>query len=109
MLVSLNLLPPAWIDLNFMWMNLTLMLQDCPNVMEKIQSYLDDSSVSPLVVHGDSGTGKSFLVACAVSKLRERNPRQKKCTVVRFVGLTPRSSSIKRLLAGICEQVISQT
>ena len=86
-----------------------LMLQDRPSLMEKIQAYLDDSSsVSPLVVYGEAGSGKSSLIGCAVSKLRERTSRQKKCTVVRFVGLTPRSSSIKQLLVGICQQVKQQ-
>ena len=65
------------------------------------------SEKPPLVVYGETGSGKSCVMAAAIKVCKSSITRgENRCCVMRFIGLTPSSTSIRRLLASICEQVI---
>ena len=59
----------------------------------------------PLVVHSPTGHGKTSLMAAGAYRLKEGNPGIKMEIVVRFLGLTPHSSTIFHTLRSITEQV----
>lgn len=80
-------------------------MQDRPDISGDIQSYLDGTSDHPLVVYGPTGYGKTALMASAAHHLRERNPIHQMTIIVRFLGLTPHSSSIFHTLRSISKQV----
>ena len=82
-----------------------LIIQDRPHISEDIQCYLNGSATYPLVVHGPNGHGKTLLMAAAAYHLREANPGIKMTIVVRFIGLSPKSSTIFNTLRSIAEQV----
>jgi WD40 repeat protein/HEAT repeat protein len=63
----------------------------CPDKSEKI---------FPLLITGCGGSGKSALIARAAMNSKNSSP------VYRFVGATPESSDIERLLKSICHQII---
>ena len=79
-------------------------------VLERIDRYMKDlgsSEKPPLVVYGETGSGKSCVMAAAIKVCKSSITRgENRCCVMRFIGLTPSSTSIRRLLASICEQVI---
>ena len=82
--------------------------QDRSDISQQIQSYLHGISDHPLVVYGPTGYGKTVLMALAAYHLRENNPGVKIAIVVRFIGLTPHSSSIFHTLRSISEQVYKE-
>jgi WD40 repeat protein len=68
-----------------------------------IAEYIRSGSQSPLVVYGESGCGKSALVA----KAAEAVPRQipgAEC-LARFIGATPASTDVRALLDGLCRDI----
>ncbi len=67
--------------------------------LERISQYLEDDSPLPLVVHGASGCGKTALLARAVQEV----PAGKQ-PIVRFIGVTPRSSDLRALLRNLCQE-----
>jgi len=69
--------------------------------LERIASYVNETSSHPLGVFGEPGSGKSALMAKVAMLIRKDWPD----TIVRYVGATPASSDIRRLLTGLCEQV----
>jgi len=77
--------------------------------MEAVYRYFSGDSDVPYVIHGDVGTGKTFLMAGVSRMLRDKFPLQKKVLVLRFIGHTPRSSNIRNLLRSICEQVTQRS
>ena len=82
-----------------------LSLKDRKDITLTIESYLKGSSDKPLVIHGVSGSGKTSVMAAAAYYLRERNAVKRMSVIVRFLGTTPHSSSIRHTLQSICEQV----
>ncbi|NUQ61828.1 MAG: NACHT domain-containing protein, partial [Pirellulales bacterium] len=62
--------------------------------------YLGNDSRWPLVIHGDSGCGKSALAARAYQEI----PPQKK-PIIRFLGVTPRSCDLVPLLRSLCQEL----
>ena len=74
-------------------------------VLEQIRTYIeDDACRKPLVVHGDSGTGKSCLMAELVAMLPTWFGRDTDI-VVRFLGTTPESSDIYDVIMSIITQL----
>jgi hypothetical protein len=74
--------------------------------LQAIKSYLLNDSYAPLVIHGASGCGKTALLAKAAfdfSQSAVRNPQS--AIVTRFIGVTPRSSDIRSLLASLCQEL----
>jgi len=67
--------------------------------LKAIKAYLQSDSRQPLVIHGASGCGKTALLARAAQDAAELKP------VVRFIGVTPRASDIRSLLASLCREI----
>jgi Domain of unknown function (DUF4062)/NACHT domain len=73
------------------------------NALRSVDDYLMREDGSPLVITGESGCGKSSLMAKAAfdSKTRAAN-----CVIVsRFIGATPESSEGRALLSNLCNQI----
>ena len=73
------------------------------SMLDTIANYLAGSDRHPLAVWGESGSGKSALMAKAIANcgLRIAN-----CAVMsRFIGATPASSDGRSLLESACRQV----
>ena len=60
-----------------------------------------------MVVYGESGCGKTHVMAATAHKMKEKFPMQKMIVAVRFIGITPHCFSIRKTLRSICEQVTS--
>ncbi|CAL4059801.1 unnamed protein product, partial [Meganyctiphanes norvegica] len=72
------------------------------DTLTKIRRYLTNDSCVPLILHGDVGCGKSSLIAKAMERCCEW--LNDVPLVVRFVGLTPGSSTMEQVLRSIAEQ-----
>jgi hypothetical protein len=71
------------------------------DVLAHIETYLQSNEAQPLVLHGQSGVGKTSIMAQVVQK----HPQ----ALYRFIGATPTSSDIQRLLTSICEEINERT
>lgn len=71
-------------------------------VLNKIQNYINNDDNKPLVICGESGIGKSSIMAQAIENAT--NPPNKKI-IYRFVGATPNSTTTKELLTSILEEL----
>ena len=67
--------------------------------LQAIRAYLHNNSNQPLVILGASGCGKTALLARAAQEAEAWKP------VVRFIGVTPRSSDVRSLLASLCQEL----
>lgn len=74
------------------------------DMMKTIHNYLTKSCTSPFVIHGDSGTGKTSLVAMAAKHARSW-VKQDAIVALRFLGTNPNSSNIRLLLRSVCLQL----
>jgi len=63
----------------------------------------EDTGNAPLVVHGESGCGKTSVIAKAAALAKTKYPDR--LQVVRFLGTTAESSTISRVLRSICNQI----
>lgn len=70
------------------------------NDKTRILEYLSNASRLPFVVQGASGCGKTALLARAA--LEAPSATQ---PIVRFIGITPRSSDIRSLLRSLCQEL----
>jgi len=68
--------------------------------LERIQAYVTNDSQWPLVIHGDSGCGKTALLARAFQEVPE-----KKRPILRLIGATPSSSRLPALLQSLCQEL----
>ena len=59
----------------------------------------------PMVIHGVTGSGKTSIMAGVAYHIKKRYPLSKMILIIRFIGITPSSSSIRCVLRSICEQV----
>jgi WD40 repeat protein len=73
------------------------------DALETIQSYLAGWDRHPLGLWGESGTGKSTLMAKAVQQTQQKYPSAK--VIYRFIGATPDSSGGRALLESLCRQI----
>ncbi len=73
------------------------------DMLAAIAQYLQDSSSQPLAILGDSGMGKSTLMAKAIEQTQTIYPHA--AILYRFVGVTPESSSGWLLLDGLCQEI----
>ncbi|CAB3364546.1 Hypothetical predicted protein [Cloeon dipterum] len=71
-------------------------------VIQHIKNYILGSSVTPLVLHGPKGCGKSALVAKAFQAANVWQPEAYK--IIKFTGLTPASGTMEQLLLSIITQ-----
>lgn len=75
------------------------------DLLNQISHYLEDSSLAPLVLWGESGSGKSALLAAAGYSAELRYPNAG--FITRFIGVSPASTTGKSLLSGLCQQIAS--
>ncbi|ESO97320.1 hypothetical protein LOTGIDRAFT_114992 [Lottia gigantea] len=69
-----------------------------------IQEYMNDPKIDePLIVHGESGSGKTSIMAMAVKNAWSTEVHQ--TTIIRFLGTTPDSSNIGSLLLSVINQI----
>lgn len=78
------------------------------NVLQQIENYLKGKYGSyPLIVHGESGFGKTAFMAktslCVHEWLKEEN--KEAVTAVRFMGTSPESTNIQGLLKSLIIQI----
>ena len=73
------------------------------DILTRIADYLAGSDNHPLAVWGESGSGKSALMARAVQQA-EDNPKPA-VILSRFIGATPESSNGRALLESLCRQI----
>ncbi len=67
------------------------------DALMKIRSYIESCNQSPLIVTGQSGSGKTFVMARAftdVVKFLESSADSDSVACIRFLGTTARSSTI---------------
>ncbi|EDQ89748.1 uncharacterized protein MONBRDRAFT_32133 [Monosiga brevicollis MX1] len=73
--------------------------------LQSIKAFLTAPSHGPLVVVGDSGSGKTSVMANAVASAAvERESGT--MVIARFVGVTPASRTAQSLMHSICEQIM---
>jgi Tfp pilus assembly protein PilF len=72
-------------------------------ILKEINNYLQTNDSSLLTIYGDSGSGKSALMAKAVEEARTNYPDA--MIITRFVGATPASSDVRSLLESLCQQI----
>jgi len=79
-------------------------------ILSRISVYLNDASVQvPLVLYGPSGCGKSAIMARAIANVggygASSDVAQDQTLVYRFVGATPASTDLHRLLGSLCKEL----
>ncbi|XP_077990681.1 NACHT domain- and WD repeat-containing protein 1-like [Glandiceps talaboti] len=84
------------------------------DVLSAIKGYVNErfkgnqGTASPLVIHGESGSGKTSVMAkAAFQTASEWFGRSNCAVVVRFLGTTPASTGVRQLLRSICQQVLT--
>ena len=76
------------------------------DLLEHVCGYISETSgdpAKPLFLHGESGCGKTSVMAMAALKAKEMCP--KNVVITRFIGTTSASGSIQDLLKSVCEQI----
>ena len=74
-------------------------------ILERIRKYLNDASDKKVLsLIGDSGSGKSSVMAQAIKQSESNNA----IIVYRFIGTTSRSSNITSLLLSVCGQIAKE-
>jgi len=71
------------------------------DMINAISEYIKGNNRNPLVVCGESGCGKSALMAKAIEQCQEE-------VIYRFIGATPMSSDGRNLLESLCYQISKQ-
>jgi hypothetical protein len=71
--------------------------------LQKIQEYIRGDKSHPFTVWGESGSGKSALMARAIAQTRKEHSGAE--IITRFIGVTPGSSDIRALLENLCRQI----
>jgi len=66
--------------------------------LQAILDYVRNDSPWPLVVRGASGCGKTALLARAAQEV-QKNLKP----IIRFIGVTPRTSDLRSLLGSLCQ------
>lgn len=73
-------------------------------IIGKIFAYLnDDQQHKPVLITGEPGSGKSAVMAIAAQRNRKAN--KDGSTIVRFVGASPNSLDINKLVTGIIREI----
>jgi hypothetical protein len=72
-------------------------------ILDTIGSYLSGAERHPLAVWGESGSGKSALMAKAIANCESQTGNRE--IVYRFIGATPGSSDGRALLESLCRQI----
>ncbi len=71
-------------------------------ILQEIQNYISNENDKPLIICGQSGIGKSSIIAKAIE---ETSIQTSKKIVYRFIGATPNSTNTRDLLTSILEEL----
>lgn len=74
------------------------------DVIDRIKEFCFSENRKPLIVYGRSGSGKTSVIAKVVHCLQMWT-NGTGLIVVRFLGTSPQSSTIREVLISICEQI----
>ncbi|XP_076106889.1 NACHT domain- and WD repeat-containing protein 1-like isoform X1 [Mytilus galloprovincialis] len=74
------------------------------DTLEAVHTYLKSDKKHPLVIHGESGSGKTSLMAMIAKKANEWFDG-KATVVIRFLGTTPKSSNLFDLLCSLTSHI----
>ncbi len=66
-------------------------------LLSDLGAYLSNDSQLPFVIYGPSGSGKSALLARAFQDVPAASH-----AIIRFIGVTPKSSDLRSLLTNLC-------
>lgn len=69
------------------------------------RSLLDNDSKRVSVLHGESGCGKTSIMAKIAVDIRKWLEPESAIVVLRFIGTSPESSNIRMLLRSVCQQL----
>uniref|UniRef100_A0A1I8GCU2 AAA domain-containing protein n=1 Tax=Macrostomum lignano TaxID=282301 RepID=A0A1I8GCU2_9PLAT len=89
--------------------NYVSQFQGREDTMGTVRDYIVGPSRRPLVIHGCSGCGKTSVLARAGNLARQWLPeteRDSALVLVRFLGTSPATSSIRQTLRSLCEQMV---
>ena len=73
------------------------------------QSLLDCRNNRVVILHGESGCGKTSVMAKIAVEIRKWLEDESAIVVLRFIGTSPESSSIRLLLRSVCQQLYKVT
>ncbi|CAF1181265.1 unnamed protein product [Rotaria sordida] len=78
----------------------------CENILTKVKSFVLSNTSQPCIIYGNSGTGKSSMMAHLILKIPYwfLDPNSVS-VIIRFLGTTPLSSDIRRPLISIIHQI----
>jgi WD40 repeat protein len=71
------------------------------DILNAIEKYIKGDNLHPLAIWGESGCGKSALMAKAVEQTQQNGQD----VLYRFIGATPESSNGRALLESLCRQI----
>ena len=74
-------------------------------IIEIIENYIDSDNDRPLAIVGESGLGKTALLAHISQKLKTN---KKRIIISRYIGATPESSNITSLIKSIAEEIVTK-
>ena len=74
------------------------------DLLSQIHHFLVSGKQKPLVIYGPSGSGKTTIMAKSASMIHDWMG-QTCISIVRFLGTSPASSSIREILVSICTQI----
>ena len=77
--------------------------------LEASKNVLVNHENQAVVLHGESGCGKTSIMAKIVSEVKQWLEDDSAIVVLRFIGTTPESSGIRPLLRSICVQLCRAT
>ena len=69
------------------------------------QSLLDYQNQRVVILHGESGCGKTSVMAKIAVEIRKWFEDESVIVVLRFIGTSPESSSVRLLLRSVCQQL----
>ena len=73
--------------------------------LEQLQSYITGMSRHSFVLYGPPGSGKTFLVARTVQKIRSWLGCEAPIVCARVLGTSPESTTLQPLLLTVCKQI----
>ena len=83
------------------------------DVLQNVKDYILGDTNHVLVIHGESGCGKTSIIAKAAADslawLRQSGKMIQTSVFVRFLGTTPCSSTVGELLRTLCHQIAYST
>ena len=74
-------------------------------IIAQIRQFVASGKQKPLVIYGSSGSGKTSIMAKSAVLARDWMAGTECTVVLRFLGISPASSSIREVLVSVCTQV----